>query len=159
MCICVFYVSLRISFVDWFEKRFMNICVRGIEVCVCLWLCPEVTVHGWQDVKIHLLANELTVNRTSSWRRTTMPSMPPWSSWSRTARTPCCNNCLPETARALASSTSSAWGPSSAGSWMSSWRNSGPLWVAFTLSVWPQWSLFVVLTMIQGYLFASDIYV
>ena len=33
---------------------------KGLEMCICLWPefdCPEVTLCGWQDIKIQLLTN------------------------------------------------------------------------------------------------------
>ena len=81
---------------------------------------------------------QLSVNRTSSWRRTTMPSTPRWSSWSRTARTSCCSDCSWVTAKlrlagAPASLRSSVLGPNSVDSWTSSWRNLDPQWVLQSL--------------------------
>ena len=43
--------------------------MRGFEVCICFWLefnCPEVTLSGWQDIKIQLLSNELTACKIHS---------------------------------------------------------------------------------------------
>ena len=40
------------GFVDWY------ICEKILEICICLWPefdCPEVTLCGWQVIKIQLL--------------------------------------------------------------------------------------------------------
>ena len=50
----MFYVCEVIGFVDWLD----NICEKSLEISICLWpefVCPEVTLCGWQDIKIQLL--------------------------------------------------------------------------------------------------------
>ena len=47
---CMFYVGEVISFVDWLDRGLIYICVYIPE-----FDCPEVTLHGWQDIKIQLL--------------------------------------------------------------------------------------------------------
>ena len=47
-----------IGFVDWLDRGLMyKICEKSLEMCICLWPefdCPEVTLCGWQDIKIQL---------------------------------------------------------------------------------------------------------
>ena len=46
---------------DWFCRLTwlrVDICEKSLETCTCLWPefdCPEVTLCGWQDIKIQLL--------------------------------------------------------------------------------------------------------
>ena len=59
-CLCMYVLCLRS---DWFcglaWQRVDNyICEKSLEMCICLWPefdCPEVTLCGWQDIKIQLL--------------------------------------------------------------------------------------------------------
>ena len=59
--VCFVYVCKVIAFVDWLDKGFIyNIYEKSFEMCICLWPeydCPEVTLCGWQDIKIQLLTN------------------------------------------------------------------------------------------------------
>ena len=56
VCGHMFYVSEVIGFVDWLVGWY--ICEKSLEMCTCLWPefdCPEVTLCGWQNIKIELL--------------------------------------------------------------------------------------------------------
>ena len=58
VCVCMFYVCEVTGFVDWLDRVFIYICEKSLEMCICLWPefeCPEVTLCGWQDIKIQLL--------------------------------------------------------------------------------------------------------
>ena len=40
-------------------------------MCICLWPefdCPEVTQCGWQDIKIQLLTNDVSICLGDCWR-------------------------------------------------------------------------------------------
>ena len=58
VCVCMFYVCEVTGFVDWLDRGLIYICEKSLEMCICLWPefdCPEVTLCGWQDIKIQLL--------------------------------------------------------------------------------------------------------
>ena len=64
VCVCMFYVCEVIGFVDWLDRGLIYniyrhiLCEKSLELCICLWPefdCPEVTLCGWQDIKIQLL--------------------------------------------------------------------------------------------------------
>ena len=58
VCNCMFYICEVIGFVDWLDRGLTYICEKCLEMCICLWPefdCPEVTLCGWQDIKIQLL--------------------------------------------------------------------------------------------------------
>ena len=57
-----FYVCKVIGFVDWLDRGLIIyfICEKSLEMCICLvssyeFDCPEVTLCGWQDIKIQLV--------------------------------------------------------------------------------------------------------
>ena len=55
----LFYVCEVIGFVDWLDREVYKY-EKSLEMCICLWPeidCPEVTLCGWQDIKIQLLTN------------------------------------------------------------------------------------------------------
>ena len=54
----LFYVCEVIGLVVWLDERFIY--EKSFEIWTCLWPefdCPEVTLCGWQDDKVCLLAN------------------------------------------------------------------------------------------------------
>ena len=55
----MFYVCELIGFVDCLDRGLIQyICEQSLEMCICLrpeFDRPEVTLCGWQDIKIHLL--------------------------------------------------------------------------------------------------------
>ena len=59
-CLCKYVLCL---WNDWFgrltwQRVEIYICEKSLEMCICLWPeldCPEVTLCGWQDIKIQLL--------------------------------------------------------------------------------------------------------
>ena len=66
VCVCMFYVCEVTGFVDWLDRGLIYICEKSLEMCICLWPefdCPEVTLCGWQDIKIQLLLLLLADNR------------------------------------------------------------------------------------------------
>ena len=76
VCVCMFHVCEVIGFVDWLDRGLiiLYICEKSLEVCICLWPefdCPEVTLCGWQDIKIQLLL--LLVCRLKSARSVAVP--------------------------------------------------------------------------------------
>ena len=53
----LFYVGEVIGFVDWLDRKVYKY-EKSLEMCICIWPefdCPEVTLCGWQDIKIQLL--------------------------------------------------------------------------------------------------------
>ena len=53
-----FMFAFMIGFVNWLDRGLRYICEKSLETCICLW--PEfdgleVTLCGWQDIKIQLL--------------------------------------------------------------------------------------------------------
>ena len=55
----LFYVCEVIGFVGWLDREVYKY-EKNFEMCICLWPdcdCPEVTLYGWQDIKIQLLTN------------------------------------------------------------------------------------------------------
>ena len=53
---CLMFVRWLVLWIDLTEGRY--ICEKSLEMCICLWPefdCPEVTLCGWQDIKIQLL--------------------------------------------------------------------------------------------------------
>ena len=57
--VCVFHPSTLYKN-NWLDRWLIciYICERSLEMCICLWPefdCPEVTLCGWQDIKIQLL--------------------------------------------------------------------------------------------------------
>ena len=55
-----FMFAFMIGFVDWLDTMTEGscICEKSLEMRICLWPefdCPEVTLCGWQDIKIQLL--------------------------------------------------------------------------------------------------------
>ena len=54
--LCLMFVYVCFMFVIWLERGL--ICEKSLEMWICLWPefdCPEVTLCGWQDIKIQLL--------------------------------------------------------------------------------------------------------
>ena len=54
--LCLMFVYVCFMFVIWLERGL--ICGKSLEMWICLWPefdCPEVTLCGWQDIKIQLL--------------------------------------------------------------------------------------------------------
>ena len=49
----LFYVCEVIGFVDWLDREVYKY-EKSLEMCIC-FDCPEVTLCGWQDIKIQLL--------------------------------------------------------------------------------------------------------
>ena len=57
VCVCMFYVCELIGFVDWLDRGLIYMWEEFRNVYL-LWSefdCPEVTLCGWQDIKIQLL--------------------------------------------------------------------------------------------------------
>ena len=57
VCVC-----LAVGFVDWHNKRFLYNCIiyeKSFEMCMLMTEldCPEVTLYGWQNIKIQLLTD------------------------------------------------------------------------------------------------------
>ena len=53
----MFYVCEVIGLIDDLTDSWY-VCEKSLEMCICLWPefgCPEVTLCGWQDIKIQLL--------------------------------------------------------------------------------------------------------
>ena len=53
----MFYVCKVIGFVDWLDRGLIH-CEKSLEMYICLWPefdCSEVTLYGWQDIKIQSL--------------------------------------------------------------------------------------------------------
>ena len=68
----------------WEEIIYIYIYEKSLEICICLWPefdCPEVTLCGWQDIKIQLLT-VLTRRADVSWKALSVESSPwgtsPW---------------------------------------------------------------------------------
>ena len=67
VCVCMFYVSEVTGFVDCLDRGLIYMWEEFRNV-FCLWPefhCPEVTLCGWQDIKIQLLLLLLVCK----WRR------------------------------------------------------------------------------------------
>ena len=70
-CLCIhvlFHVCVPIGVMDWLEKGFIYIYERFWSVYLLMmeFDCPEVTLCGWQDVKLQLLTPSCTSYFTSS---------------------------------------------------------------------------------------------
>ena len=53
-CVCMFYVCKLIGFVDWPDRGSIYMQEEFRNVHLHLFDCPEVTLCGWQDIKIQL---------------------------------------------------------------------------------------------------------
>ena len=61
--LCLMFVYVCFTFAKWLvlesdSTEGWYICEKSLEMCVCLgpeFDCPEVTLCGWQDIKIQLL--------------------------------------------------------------------------------------------------------
>ena len=59
--VCVYIQYVLCLWSDWFCRLTWQgwyICEKSLEMCICLWPefdCPDVTLCGWQDIKIQLL--------------------------------------------------------------------------------------------------------
>ena len=60
---CFMFVKWLVFQIDltegWYKYIYIYVCVceKSLEMCICLWPefdCPEVTLCGWQDIKIQL---------------------------------------------------------------------------------------------------------
>ena len=62
VCVCIFcfmFVKWLVLWIDLTKGLYTYIYEKSFEMWVCLWPefhCPEVTLCGWQDVKIQLLS-------------------------------------------------------------------------------------------------------
>ena len=53
----LFYVCVGIGFVDWFDMRYIWEEFWNVHLFTTKFGCPEVTLCGWQDIKIQSLTN------------------------------------------------------------------------------------------------------